>query len=85
MNVVGGVILLLIALFTGGCSLIFALEDLRGYGYGFAAIWGPGLLIAAVSGWGAVKLLSRREAKGKAGAPSPPPEDPPPPPPTSKW
>ncbi len=81
MNVVGGVILLLIALFTGGCSLLFALEDLRGYHFDFVGFWGPGLLIAAVSGWGGVKLLSRR----KADAPSPPPDDPPPPPTMGKW
>lgn len=65
MRPIGGAILALIALFCGGCSLLFGYDDLTGKGYGFAIIWGPGLLIAGLSGWGAVKLRANPAPSAK--------------------
>lgn len=59
MRILGGIFLMLISLFCGGCSLLFGFADLTGQGLGVAIIWGPGLLIAALSGWGAVKLFAK--------------------------
>lgn len=59
MRILGGIFLMLISLFCGGCSLLFGFVDLTGQGLGVAIIWGPGLLIAFLSGWGAVKLFEK--------------------------
>jgi hypothetical protein len=59
MRILGGIFLLLISLFSGGCSLLFGIADLTGNGFGVAVIWIPGLIIAALTGWGAVKLFAK--------------------------
>lgn len=59
MRILGGIFLLLISFFSGGCSLLFGIVDLTGQGLGVAAIWIPGLIIAALTGWGAAKLFAK--------------------------
>lgn len=80
MRILGGIFLMLISLFSGGCSLLFGISDLTGQGLGVAVIWVPGLIIAALSGWGAVKLFGKTPAatpttdagKGSDGTDAPP-------------
>jgi hypothetical protein len=62
MRILGGIILALIAVFCGGCSLLFGYSDLTGQGLGVAMIWVPGLAIAAGSSWGAFRLLSSTQS-----------------------
>ena len=80
MRIFFGVILILLAVLTGGCSLLFStwvFGDLAGDG-SVMVLWLGGVLIAAASIWGAVALLRRPAAPSPARpeAPKPaPPED----------
>ena len=63
MRILAGVLLALVALFAGGCSVFFAIADLGGSGLGAGFIWGPGLLLGGLCGWGAYKLFSGAPSK----------------------
>ncbi len=58
MRTIGAIFLFLIALLTGGCSLVFSSFLLQGGVYlPLFAIWSSGLVIAALCIWGGIKLL----------------------------
>ncbi len=60
-----GIVLLLVAILSGGCSLLFStwvLGDLSGDA-GVLMIWLGGILIAALSIWGAIVLLRRPDPR----------------------
>ena len=52
MRVAGIIILSLLALFTGGCSLLFTFDDY----IGFNVLAGFGFIVCALSIWGIVAL-----------------------------
>ena len=52
MRVAGIIILSLLALFTGGCSLLFTFDDY----FGFNFLAGIGFVVCALSIWGIVAL-----------------------------
>lgn len=56
MKIIATIFLTLIALFTGGCSLIFALSRSNEFTTGSYVIWGPGLAISALCIWGLIRL-----------------------------
>ena len=62
MRVAGIIILSLLALFTGGCSLQFTFDDY----IGFNVLAGFGFVVCALSIWGIVALSRSRQAAESA-------------------
>jgi hypothetical protein len=64
MKVFFAVMLILVAVLAGGCSLIFAIGGLMDAGSSgllpvFAMFFVPGFVVAILCGWGAKSLLSK--------------------------
>jgi hypothetical protein len=56
-KIVVGIGLALFALFFGGCSALFAYDEFFGNGFGAYILWVPGLVLGALSAYGAFKML----------------------------
>ena len=63
------IVLGLVALFCGGCSLIYGVMGLASWGDPYAGVvWIfviPGLLVALVSGWGAYALRPKETGENE--------------------